>query len=1366
MSVRVVVSPRHAIRNTQQLPCIPILKGIGMFDSERLLGAWRTWVLGCACILVALVLGFASSASAKKVYVPGVSFGSEGSGNGQFKEPMGVAVNDSLTESAAGDVYVVDKGNDRVERFSSTGAYLGRFDGSGAFEVEGKAEVGVAVPTGSFSAPEQVAVDGSGKTVLEDPSVGDVYVLDPGHNVIDKFSSTGEYLSQFTPADACNPAQCVVRVEVSGATTVVRTGKRSETLTSMAVDPSGNLWTSDFIQEEVEISEVDKGGGTNKNLSEYRATYISECNDAGSCVPKFETREGLTRMAVDSNENVYALTEGLISAFDSATGKVVGGANIYNEKEEVFYALTVGSSMNDLFGARGVLVGRGGATSIAMYGTSSVLSNTSGAPQSVEQFPSEGLTGSFGVAVNASATVYASERGADNIKSFDYVPLPTVTTETPSNVSETAMTLHGTLNPEGEPVSECYFEYGTEPGKYTSKVACEQEPKTLVGTAALPVGATLTGLLSAGVRSVRLVAANANGTIHAVGVTISHPTTAGETFSNVGVIAATLDATIDPGGLATKYHVEYGTSTSYGASTPEEDIGSANQGVGVRVDLTGLQPGMQYHLRVVATNVLGAIDGPDVTFATYLAVAGLPDGRVYEPVSPVGSDQDVNIYIPDANYEITGLNEHGINASSRLPFQAAAGGEAVVYAGDPPPTGGTSAEGESLGNEYLATRAPGGGWTQVALETASQTEASAKQTSSHIEYHAFTSDLSVGILEGSSVPVTGAPLNYSGLYAHAMADGVDGGYEPLFTAIPDRTEEELRTAVNDEQVLYAGANAGGGVVRAYSHLLFESNADFLVGEGQLENEVREDVKQEVEAGKHSEFSHYLYDNVGGKLYLVDVLPNGSVVPGGAFGSVEEAVTGNGLAGGGPGFTHVISADGSRVFWTYAPEASTTKEGSEGDRVSHRSRALYVRENDTQPQSPVGPEEECLVAADACTVQVDKAVGGGGIFQGASVSGSEVFFTKGDLYEYNLENGQTTDLSPGVEVKGVAGISDDGEYVYYVDSNNNIVLWHAGVTALVADGAAISSDYALGGAATDYAEAIGSRTAEVTPDGHSLVFMSSASLTGYDNRSVKKEIKGSLVEVEEPIEEAFLYEAQSGKLTCVSCDPTGEAPVTTNASSTGITREGETFLVGAALPVSLQATYQPRWISEDGSRVFFESAQPLAPQATNGWLDVYEWERDGAGSCQQSQGCIFLLSSGSDPENSYLLDASANGSDVFMITRAQLVAQDRNDLDDVYDVRVDGVRPSVAPACAGTGCQGVPPAPPIFATPASVTFEGIGNFAAPPPANHSGGVKARSAKCRKGFVKRNGRCVKKRRAKRARRAARKAGRSSGRSRGRI
>ena len=94
-------------------------------------------------VLVAFVFLFsllwAVSADALVVHKFQRSFGSAGSGLGQFNEPWGVAVNDSTgLAPAAGDVYVVDSGNNRVERFSASGLFLGWFDGSGTYEVEGK----------------------------------------------------------------------------------------------------------------------------------------------------------------------------------------------------------------------------------------------------------------------------------------------------------------------------------------------------------------------------------------------------------------------------------------------------------------------------------------------------------------------------------------------------------------------------------------------------------------------------------------------------------------------------------------------------------------------------------------------------------------------------------------------------------------------------------------------------------------------------------------------------------------------------------------------------------------------------------------------------------------------------------------------------------------------------------------------------------------------------------------------------------------------------------------------------------------------------------------------------------------------------
>jgi len=265
---------------------------------------------------------------------------------------------------------------------------------------------------------------------------------------------------------------------------------------------------------------------------------------------------------------------------------------------------------------------------------------------------------------------------------------------------------------------------------------------------------------------------------------------------------------------------------------------------------------------------------------------------------------------------------------------------------------------------------------------------------------------------------------------------------------------------------------------------------------------------------------------------------------------------------------------------------------------------------------------------------------------------------------------------------------------------------------------------------------GHRTAEVTPDGQGLVFMSDQPLTGYDN-AAQQSNNG-------PIDEVFVYDAPSEMLRCVSCNPSGEPPVLTEFNTHYFDQP-----IGGFIPTSRSvAGEQPLVISEDGDKVFFDSGEPLLPTATNGWLNVYEWERAGTpgGSCPEGApggGCVYLLSSGTDPENSYLIGADASGDNAFFVTRAQLTPADRgNEGDVVYDARVDGVQPPAAAACEGTGCQGVPPTPPIFATPSSVTFNGIGNF--PPPGGRPINPvkpKTETVKCAKGKHLSHNKCVK-------------------------
>jgi hypothetical protein len=172
-------------------------------------------------------------------------------------------------------------------------------------------------------------------------------------------------------------------------------------------------------------------------------------------------------------------------------------------------------------------------------------------------------------------------------------------------------------------------------------------------------------------------------------------------------------------------------------------------------------------------------------------------------------------------------------------------------------------------------------------------------------------------------------------------------------------------------------------------------------------------------------------------------------------------------------------------------------------------------------------------------------------------------------------------------------------------------------------------------------------------------------------------------------------------------------------------------------------------------LFFESRDPLVPSATNGRRDVYEWEAGGEGSCAQEPGCVLPVSDVSGEDDSFFMDASPSGNDVFIATGDQLVPSDTDDLRDVYDVRVDGGYPAptvVPPACAGAdACRGPAGAGQALGSPASATFSGAGNLTpTPPPAKSTAKpkpkLKVKVRACRRGLVRRRGRCVRRQQGK--------------------
>jgi hypothetical protein len=96
------------------------------------------------------------------------------------------------------------------------------------------------------------------------------------------------------------------------------------------------------------------------------------------------------------------------------------------------------------------------------------------------------------------------------------------------------------------------------------------------------------------------------------------PTVTTTPATNVFNTSATINGSITPNGLPTQYYFQYGTSTTYGATTGSGSVTSNLYGnTAVTKSLVAtLQPGTTYHFRLVASNALGTSYGPDRVFTT------------------------------------------------------------------------------------------------------------------------------------------------------------------------------------------------------------------------------------------------------------------------------------------------------------------------------------------------------------------------------------------------------------------------------------------------------------------------------------------------------------------------------------------------------------------------------------------------------------------------------------------------------------------------------------------------------------------------------------------------------------------------------
>ncbi len=207
-----------------------------------------------------------------------------------------------------------------------------------------------------------------------------------------------------------------------------------------------------------------------------------------------------------------------------------------------------------------------------------------------------------------------------------------------------------------------------------------------------------------------------------------------------------------------------------------------------------------------------------------------------------------------------------------------------------------------------------------------------------------------------------------------------------------------------------------------------------------------------------------------------------------------------------------------------------------------------------------------------------------------------------------------------------------------------------------------------------------RPAQATPNGDSLLFLSSADLTEGDTSAVPQ---------------LFLYDAANETVRRVSV---GQGPDAGNVSN---------FDQAPQIPVqsySVRAFPSERdfhlAISGDGSRVFFTSAAALTPLAVSRAPNVFEY----------SEGNVYLISDGRDASYTGIGEPSVrlygtdpSGRDVFFTTADPLVPQAADSQQALYDAREEGgfPAPAATPGCGEETCRGAAVPAPALPAPASV-----------------------------------------------------------------
>jgi hypothetical protein len=904
-----------------------------------------------------------------------------------------------------------------------------------------------------------------------------------------------------------------------------------------------------------------------------------------------------------------------------------------------------------------------------------------------------------------------------------------------NSVSATA--LHATAHVSAEvalaggPVAtDCDVEYGPSV-PYEYSVPCDPPTPYATDTS---IGADLSGLVVGGEYHYRVVVKSANGT----------NTTADHVFETHAVLAVTtedasaldptsasLNGSLDPDGMATEYHFDFGISTDYAQKTPKVTMG-AGSGV-TRVapaQLTGLQTGRIYHYRLVAKNSLGTTKGADHT----LLVPGTPRILSVRATDVANTSAELHAEINPVGFDTSYHFEYGITPSygQSLPSVDIGDGSSPQAVAGPLSNLET---GVTYHFRVVATNKWGTAYTPDTTFTfvpqSCPNSHIRQQTSAtylpDCRAYELVSPGNAGPLLMFPGGITNPQLQYifsfltlkspPNAYGQASSPARFGffGYAGAITGLHPPNgliDRYVSTRTTDGWVTTFPGRTGDQTELSVNPLCSMSMDKCI------------DYQTSFLTNTPSSEAPFVWNVDGSALGRwptnLDVVPHGTEYIGDKRPS--------------PDFSHFVFSSRN------VPFAAGGLDTSPGSVYDNEIASNTVRIASTLPSGePIpkdaGPSDEYIkipaVSTDGSHILMSTVAPGSNVhlymrvdgrvsyditngaavkFVGMTADGSKVVFTSAaqltpddtdlsvDMFSWSEATDTITRVSQGngngnsdtctAQWTGLCDVSalstarpdlDDA-----VASGNGSVYFYSPEQLDPANPGVLNERnlYLYRDGHVHYVTTFEPHTqvdrVQMTPDGSRSAFLTTARLTNYDNSSPN--YTGHLT----AWEEMYTYDDETGGIVCASCIPTGEPP-TIN------------YLEASGSPTSVQlrdvmASTSGRFMSDDG-RVVFATADRLVPADTNGKIDVYEFTENrpqlittGTGDRDMQSRSLLYPSTNIGVEG-----ISADGVDIYFSTFQTLVPQDGNgSFVKFYDARAGGgfpYTPSSLPCAAADECHG-------------------------------------------------------------------------------